>query len=126
MKTLTTLCAIVAASVCLATAQTVSETVTTTAPTQAMGTVTTFGGDSIIVSGADSTPVTYGYTKSTTIVDEMGNPVAVDVVRSGAPVTVYYSPIDGRMVASKVVVRKAVTPVIEQRTERTTTTTTTE
>ncbi len=126
MKTLTTLCAIAAASVCIATAQTVSETVTTTAPTEAMGTVTTFGGDSIVVAGPNNTPVTYGYTKSTLIVDEMGNPVAVDVVRSGAPVTVYYSPVNGQMVASKVIVRKAVTPVIEQRTESTTTTTTTE
>ena len=126
MKTLKfTLCALTA-SVCLAAAQAVSQTTTTVAPTEFAGTVTTFdaAGNSIIVKGADAVPVTYCYTKTTTMVDEMGNPVTAEVVRSGVPVTVYYSPVDGRMVASKVVVRQAaVTPVIEERTTTTTTTT---
>ena len=125
MKTLKfALCAI-AASASLALAQTVSET-TTVAPTQFVGTVRTFDatGNSIIVSGPDATPVTYGYTRSTVLVDDLGNPVTAEVVRSGAPVTVYYSPIDGRMVASKVVVRRATTtaPIIERTTTTTTTT----
>ena len=126
MKTLKfALCAI-AASVCLATAQTVSETTTTVAPSEFVGTVTTFdaAGNSIIVKGPDAAPITYGYTKTTTLVDEMGNPVTAEVVRSGVPVTVYYSPVDGRMVATKVVVRRAaVAPVIEESTTTTTTTT---
>ena len=112
------------AAVCLATAQTVTETTTTVAPAQAVGTVTTFSpSESIIIRGADSAPVTYGYSKSTVIVDELGNPVGVDVVRSGVPVTVYYTENGGQRVASRVVVQKAPTSVIEERTTTTTTTT---
>jgi len=79
-----------------------------------------------------SAPVSYTFSKTTTYVDENGNPVSVDVVKSGIPVTVYYTQDGDKMVASKVVVRKTVTtdpvapvpaPVIEQK--KTTTTTTT-
>ena len=113
MKTLTlSLCGIFSAF-CLATAQTVSETTTTTTttPTSAVGTITTFdaAGNVIAISGAGASPVRYGYAKTTTIVDEEGNPVAVDVVRSGVPVTVYYAPVGDQMVASKIVVRKTTT-----------------
>ena len=102
----------------------VTETVTT-APVQAAGTITTFEptGNSIIISGPNNAaPVTYGYSKSTTIVDEAGNPVAVEVVKTGVPVTVYYTSAGGQSVASKVVVHRTA-PAVK---ETTTTTTTTE
>lgn len=116
MKTLIpTLCGIFLAA-SLATAQTVSETTTTTTTTApalapVMGTITTFdaNGNQIVIAAPDAAPVTYGYTKTTTIVDEDGNPVAVDVVKTGAPVTVYYAPVGDRMVASKIIVRKTTT-----------------
>jgi hypothetical protein len=123
MKTMKLALCAMAASVALATAQTVSET-TTIGPSEFVGTVRTFDstGNSIVVAGPDAAPVTYGYTRSTVLVDDMGNPVTAEVVRSGAPVTVYYSPVDGQMVASKVVVKRTA-PVIEERTTTTTTTT---
>jgi len=123
MKSLTiTLCAL-AAAISIASAQTVRETTTTTTtPTEALGTITTFdpAGNSVILSGPSNAPVTYGYSKSTVIVDELGNPVAVDIVKTGIPVTVYYTTVNGQMVASKIMVRQAA-PV--QSTTTTTTTT---
>jgi uncharacterized protein YbcV (DUF1398 family) len=99
-------------------------TVTTTA-----GTINSFTPDTITVqSDTSSTPITYSSTRTTTYVDENGNPVSVETVRSGLPVTVYYNQEGDRLVASKVVVRRTVTTnpdgsVIEQK--KTTTTTTT-
>jgi hypothetical protein len=58
-------------------------------------------------------------------VDENGAPVSLQTVKSGLPVTVYYTQVGDTLVASKVIVRKAVVvpaPVIE--TKKTTTTTT--
>jgi hypothetical protein len=112
--------AICAASMSLA--QTVSESVTTTAPVA--GTVTTFDPTtgSLIVTDAQSTPITYVYKRDTTIVDDAGNPVAVDVIRSGVPVSVYYTKLGDKMVVSKMVVQRAV-PAVEQTTTTTTTTT---
>lgn len=103
-------------------AQTVSETVTTTAP--AVGTVTTFdpATGALILTGKESTATTYTYKSGTTIVDEAGNPVAVEVIRSGVPVSVYYTKDGNNMLVSKVVVMRA-SPVIEERTTTTTTTT---
>lgn len=105
-------------------AQVVSETVTTTAP--AVGTVTTFDPTTgaLIVTGKEAPAATYVYkTGTTTIVDEAGNPVAAEVVRSGVPVSVYYTKDGNNMVVSKMVVQRA-TPVIEETTTTTTTTTT--
>jgi hypothetical protein len=121
---------LVLASASLARAQTTSVTSTTT--TSSEGTVSNFTPDSMVVQTTSSaSPVTYSYTKTTTYVDENGNPVAVETVRSGLPVTVYYSPDGDRFVANKVVVRKVTTTtapdpaptVIEKKTTTTTTTT---
>ena len=115
------------AAICVGTAQTVRETTTTTTPVQAMGTVTTFDptGNAIVVTGPDNAaPVTYGYTERTVMIDELGNPVTVDVVKSGVPVTVFYTQSGSQMIASKLVVRKAAAPVIEEKKTTTTTTTT--
>lgn len=108
-------------------AQAVStESVTTTSTTTSGGTVTEFGGDEIVLRSETTTsPVRYSYSKSTTIVDEAGAPVDVSVVRSGVPVQVMYVNEGDRMVARKIVVKKAVAPasgVIEKRETKTTTT----
>jgi hypothetical protein len=53
-------------------------------------------------------PIHYTFTKTTTYVDENGNPVSVETVRTGAPVTVYYEKSGDSFVADKVVVKKSV------------------
>ena len=100
-------------------------TVTTT---QTAGTVSEVRPDTIVVrTETSSSPMSYSSTKSTTYVDETGAPVSVETVKSGLPVTVYYTSEGDRMIANKVVVRRTTTttekPVIEEK--RTTTTTTT-
>ncbi|HEY0256267.1 MAG TPA: hypothetical protein VGC39_02400 [Candidatus Methylacidiphilales bacterium] len=102
-----------------------------TSSTTSAGTISDFSPDAMTVrTVSSSTPSNYTFTKTTTYVDENGNPVSVDVVKSGMPVTVYYTQDGDRMVASKVVVRKTTTTtdapapaVIEQRKSSTTTTT---
>jgi len=103
----------------------------TTTTTSAEGTVNQFSPDAIAVTTPNSpTPINYTFTKTTSYVDENGNPVSVDVVRTGVPVTVYYDYVNGNPIASKVVVRRsAVTadaPVIVEKKTTTTTTTTTD
>ena len=97
--------------------------------TETAGTISELGQDTIVVqSESSSSPMRYSSTKSTTYVDEMGAPVSVETVKSGLPVTVYYTREGDRMVADKVVVRKTTTttgsPMIQEK--RTSTTTTTE
>ena len=65
--------------------------------------------------------MSYSYTKTTTYVDENGNPVSTEIVKSGVPVTVYYLQDGTRMVATKVVVRK--TTVVDPAAPATQTTT---
>jgi hypothetical protein len=94
-----------------------------------VGTISEFSPDTIIVRSASAPePIRYGYTKTTTYVDEAGNPVSIETVKSGLPVTVYYAKEGDRMIARKVVVRKSVpvapAPAVVEK--KTTTTTTTE
>jgi hypothetical protein len=95
----------------IALAQTAAvSTTTTTSGTQCAGTVSQFGPDTIVVKSTTSAdPVSYSYSKTTTYVDENGNPVSSETVKSGAPVTVYYTQDGDKMIASKVVVRKTTT-----------------
>ncbi len=100
-----------------------SSVVTTTT---SAGTVSEFSPNAITVtSGTSSQPVSYTYSKTTTYVDENGNPVSVETVRSGVPVTVYYTQDGDRMLASKVIVHSAAptdgTTVIKKTTTTTTT-----
>ena len=87
-------------------AQTAESTTTTTT---SAGTISQFSPDTIVVKTTASTePVNYSYTKTTTYVDENGNPVSSKTLKSGLPVTVYYDKeSDWRLVATKVIVRKA-------------------
>jgi hypothetical protein len=103
--------------------------VTQTTTTNSIGTITDFSPDTIVVRTETAPePIRYSYTKTTTYVDETGNPVPMSVVRSGLPVTVYYTKDGDRMVASRVVVKKTTTtspaPVVEEKKTTTTTTTT--
>ncbi|MCE0482780.1 MAG: hypothetical protein LV479_00915 [Methylacidiphilales bacterium] len=108
-------------------------TTTTTSSTTSAGTVSDFGPDVITVKSTTSpSPISYSYSKTTTYVDQFGNPVSVETVKSGMPVTVYYTQDGDRMVASKVVVRRTTTssdevpaPSVEETRKTSTTTTTT-
>ena len=108
-------------------AQATVETTTTT--TNSAGTISEFGPDVLVIKSETApAPIRYSYTKKTVYVDEAGEPVTLTTVKSGLPVTVYYTKVGDQMVASKVVVKKIVTkpvaPVIEEKKTTTTTTTT--
>lgn len=100
-----------------------------TTTTNSVGTISEFNPDTIVIrSEASPEPLRYTYSKTTTYVDEAGAPVTMDTVKSGLPVTVYYTKVGDRLVANRVVVRKTTiaTPsaptVIEKKTSTTTTT----
>jgi hypothetical protein len=82
----------------------VRETVTTRS-----GIVSSTEPDRLVVATED-TPVRYTYTKTTKYFDEAGNPMTVEVIKKGQPVTVYYTRSGDELVASKVVVRSTTTP----------------
>ncbi len=107
-----------------------SSTTTTTSTTQSAGTVSEFSPTGITIQSTTSmAPTSYTSTKTTTYVDQNGNPVSVETVKSGLPVTVYYSRDGDRMTASKVVVQTTAAPADASTTavteKKTTTTTTT-
>lgn len=90
----------------LASAFASAQSVTTSTTTA--GTISEFSPDTIIVRSETSpAPVRYHYSKTTTYVDEAGNPVSIETVKSGLPVTVYYSGDGDERIASRVVVRRA-------------------
>ena len=98
---------------------------TTTTTTTAAGTISSFDPQEIVVkTDSGGEPLRYHFTKTTTYVDENGNPVSVETVKSGMPVTVYYEKQGDQMIASRVIVRQAPGGVIEHK--KTTTTTTEE
>jgi hypothetical protein len=77
----------------------------------------------LIKSETSPDPVSYTYSKTTTYMDEEGKPVDVTVVKTGVPVTVYYTKVGDSMVVSRVVVRKAkLAPTQEIERKKTTTT----
>jgi hypothetical protein len=99
-----------------------------TVTTETAGTISEVRPDTLVIrTETSSSPISYSSTKTTTYVDETGAPVSIKTVKSGVPVTVYYTREGDRMIANKVVVRKTTTttgsPVTEEK--RTTTTTTT-
>lgn len=99
------------------------DSTTTTTTTTSAGTVSELGPEGIVIRTTTGTdPVRYSSSKTTTYVDENGNAVSVKTVKSGLPVTVYYTKVGNKLVASKVVVRK-VANESGGTTETTTTTT---
>ena len=97
----------------------------TTTTITSTGTVNDWKPDAVAVKiDTSPTPVNYAFTRTTTYVDENGNPVSIQTVRSGAPVTVYYHNIGGNYVADKVMVsRSMITTTTAPATESTTVTT---
>jgi hypothetical protein len=96
-----------------------------TKTTTTTGTINEFGENRLVIRTESSAePVRYRFTKTTTYVDEAGNPVSMKLVKSGLPVTVYYSKDADGLVATKVVVKKTTTTP-SGRVEKTTKTTTT-
>lgn len=110
-------------------AQATVETTTTT--TNTAGTISEFGPDVLVVTTETAPePIRYAYTTKTVYVDETGAPVTLTTVKSGLPVTVYYTKVGDKMVASKVVVKKTTVkpaaPAVQDKKTTTTTTTTKE
>ena len=112
-NTLLTICGLTLLSLALYAPSVLAEevqkktTTTTTTTTSSSGTVSEFSPDSIVIRTSPSaSPTTYEFTETTTYVDEAGNPVEVETVKSGVPVTVFYSKSGDKMVATKVVVKK--------------------
>jgi hypothetical protein len=93
-------------------AETTEETTTTTTTTPSTSGVVSdlTSGALVVKSPNDPAPLSYTYSKTTMYVDEDGNPIAVQTIRSGVPVTVYYTKDTNGLVASKVVVKKHVDP----------------
>ena len=101
--------------------------VISTNPVASMGLITEFQPEMMIIKTENGTaPVHYSYNKTTTYVDEEGNPVSIQTIKSGLPVTVYYIKSGDSMLATKVVVRKSVVVPSASVEEKKTTTTTTE
>jgi len=111
----------------------VRETTVAAAPVEIAGTVTEYTPDGIVLRSETSpAPVRYGFSKTTEYVDEDGQRVTLDVVRSGAPVTVRYIREGDQLIANRVIVRRtavtapAIPPVTVKKSTTTTTTTTRE
>jgi hypothetical protein len=129
MKTLTTSLGVVVVLGLMTLAPNVVFGQETTTTVTSQGTVTELSPDAMSVQVTSApAPIHYTFTKTTTYVDENGNPVSVETIKSGFPVTVYYDNEDGNMVANKVVVNRTVTTTAPapppQPTASTTTTTT--
>ena len=100
----------------------------TVTKTETVGTVSEINPDTLVIRSESSpNPVVYTYTKKTSYINEKGEPVSMETVRSGLPVTVYYSSNGNHMTAEKVMVHETTTktstkPMMEG--VKTTTTTT--
>ena len=104
----------------------VRETTTVAEPAEVAGTVTEFAPDTVVIREKEvAAPVRYSFAKTVTYVDEAGNPVAREVIKTGIPVTVRYVREGDRMLVNRVIVHKAAVVPEAVTTERTTTTTTT-
>jgi hypothetical protein len=108
---------------------------TSTTVTTANGAFTEYvpGSETMVIkSEAGTSPLRYSVTKQTTIVDETGAPVAIERISPGSQLSIQYTGTGDRLVASRVVVRRAepatttvtsVPAVAGQQTNTTTTTT---
>jgi hypothetical protein len=117
--------AIVAATPLVAQETIVRETTTAVQPTEVVGTITELVPDAMVVRTQEAAPVRYSFTKTTEYLDEFGNRVTRESVRTGLPVTIRYIKEGDRFIVNRVIVRKAPVPVPGSVIEKTTTTTTT-
>ncbi len=84
------------------------ETRVATIPPSFAGTISEFGSARFVVRSETGTePATYIVTKETKYMDESGTPVAMEAVKSGIAVTVYYTKEGNQTIANKVVVHRA-------------------
>lgn len=103
------------------------EVTSTTTTTE--GTLSEFGTQGITINTAPGVqPVRYISNTTTNYVDVNGQPFAVAGLKSGLPITVYYTKVGDTLIATKIMVGKAAvvpvdvpTVVIEQKTTTTTT-----
>jgi hypothetical protein len=92
-------------------------------PTEATGVVTMVNPSAntfIVSTPGHDTPVTYGYTKTTEVVDESGTPIPWGIVKKKTPVVVHFTREGGQMIATKLVVKPLPLPALEQTTTATT------
>jgi hypothetical protein len=107
-------------------AEPVQTTTTTVEPVEAAGTITEFAPDTMVIRTQESTaPLRYSVSKTIEYVDEAGNPVTREVIKTGAPVTFRYIKEGDRMIVNRVIVHRTTAPAAAVTTEKTTTTTTT-
>ena len=128
---ITTLGAALLAVGCFWSSQALAQTSTTV--TTANGAFTEYvpGSETMVVKTETGTsPLRYSVTKQTTIVDQTGAPVAIDRISPGSQLSIQYTGSADRLVASRVVVRRAATsaettvPAVSGQQTNTTTTTT--
>lgn len=99
--------ALMAPSLVRADEEKTTSTTTTSTMVSPSATISEFSPNDLEVrTSASSAPLHYVATKTTTFVDENGIPVAMETVKSGLPVTVYYDRDGDRLIATKVVVKK--------------------
>jgi hypothetical protein len=76
------------------------------------GTVNEFGKGSLVIRTPDSvTPLIYTANGTTMTVDATGQPVGVEMIRSGLPVTVHYTTDGDERIVTKIVLTKQKTTV---------------
>ena len=103
----------------------VRETTTTiaAAPFEAAGTVTEWAPDRVIIRReGEAEPMPFAFARRVEYVDEAGNPVAREVIRRDAPVTLRYTREGDRMLVDRVVVHRRPAPTEVTRAETATTT----
>jgi hypothetical protein len=107
---MTTLGAALLAISCFCSSQALAQTTTTVTTTNGAFTEFVPGSETMVVrTESGSSPLRYSVTKQTTIVDEAGAPVAIDRISPGSPLSIQYTGSGDRLVASRVVVRRAAT-----------------
>ena len=95
---------------CFCSSQALAQTTTTVTTTNGAFTEFVPGSETMVVrTESGSSPLRYSVTKQTTIVDEAGAPVAIDRISPGSPLSIQYTGSGDRLVASRVVVRRAAT-----------------
>ncbi len=118
---------------CFWSSQALTQTTTTVTTTNGAFTEYVPGSETMVVRSETGTnPLRYSVSKQTTIVDETGAPVAIDRISPGSQLSIQYTGSGDRLVASRVVVRRAATattavtsvPAVTGQQTNTTTTTT--
>jgi hypothetical protein len=92
-------------------------------PTEATGTVTMVNPDTntfVVSTPGHTTPVTYGYSKTTEVVDETGKSIPWGIVKKKTPVIVQFTVEGGQMIAKRLIVKPLPLPALEQTTTTTT------